>query len=160
MYILRSALGTEILSLWDWHRLWELADQGGWRPENPEAAVWMAQQRHTCGGRVFMGRELPQATTEALEISPQDCKKMAVALEQMLDDIPNHDAIEAKAPSFRGVSGKILSRAILPGEFVSPLEEFSGERKELVREWLAKLRFMTGFSLRYVGPAQERRTGT
>ncbi len=91
-------------------------------------------------------------------ISAGDSLKMAEALESVLPDIPSFDAIEDKAPAFRDAVGEIIGRGILPGSSISPLEEFSGKRKALLRSRIAMLRAAGGFFLRYLGPRPEALT--
>ena len=125
-----------LFTRWDWHRLLELAELGDWWPRERAPRLMLMESR---------------PAREPVEITAVDARHLADALERTLLDIPNHDCADAKAPAVRHASGAVCERVVFPGETLSVLEDLSGPRKELVRDWVKLIREGGGFTVKDLG---------
>ena len=149
MYLLTFHGQNELLRRWDWHRLVELALIGGWSPRTESAVAFAFARRQARGGRVFGGVDVPH---EAVTIEREDSARLADALEGVLADVPDHSAAAQKSVEIVDLSASLHSRRVWPHEIITALEDFSGRRKRIIREWVRIFRVKGGFMVRYLGP--------
>lgn len=146
---------TKLLSLWGdcgefaiparaWLNMLTLARWYGWKPEGTKPPkAWVIADGSTdwkglpedWDGRYFPG--------DLQRITERDAKALAAALTRALADIPEHDALEAKAlaaiPADQN-DYSVWGRKVRAGEVVNPFEEFSGLNKPMLRDFMTHCR--------------------
>ena len=131
MYLLTFTNHSELVTRWDWHRLMELAVWGGW---------CFAESGSLTGAQI----DRPAI------VDGRDAQRLGNALVNTLPDIPNHECASHKATDLDDILGALRERWIWPHQTISPLEEFSGERKNLVRSLAETFRTHGTFHVSYL----------
>jgi hypothetical protein len=114
-----------------WQLMLILADRYGWetRGTKPpdelaiDAGLWRANSD-------WDGRYLP---AYGQQVTEQDARDLAAALERALPDIPDHEALESKGDDNSNVWGWFETS---PNIEVNPFEAFSGRNKELLKNFI------------------------
>ncbi len=109
------------MTRWNWRRLLELAELGGWRPVDSDVRIMLAEHRLLRHASAFPGSEPPVPHPWCnREIPLRDARSLASSLRDALLDVPHHDSVEAKAPAVCSRAGTVRERMIAPGDTVSP----------------------------------------
>ena len=149
---LNGAGGYQRFSNTSWCKMLELAYRYGWKPAGTEPGQWvdpstgelteqLSPDPDEWDGNYF--------TNASQWVTDEDAAHIADALEQTLDDIPDFDTDEkwveygpTNLPTSQ-VERSLVEQGFAvsgPNESLSPLEFFSGERKQQVRDFITYCR--------------------
>lgn len=132
-----------------WGGLLRLAEQNGWCPAGTEAPdyPWLEEDPSEDDGSGFYWQGDPSEWSECYSpgygqrVNAKDAQALATALQKALPDLPDHDAFEQRAvePDAQGISSEGPPRFKAPRR-TSLFELYGGERKEVLREFIAHCR--------------------
>lgn len=143
---LHGASGYERFSYTSWCEILGLAYEYGWKPQGTEAGQWYDEN----------GKLIKQLSPDPDEwdgdyfsnnfqlVTEEDAANIADALERALDDIPDFDTDEKRVeygPSelpTSPVERSLVEQGFVinvPNASLSPVEYFSGEAKQMVRDF-------------------------
>lgn len=144
---LSGAGGNEYFSNVAWYKILKLAYEYGWQPQGTEAGQWYDENGE-------LNRQLspdPEEwdgtyfSNDFQWVTDEDAANIADALERALDDVPDVDAGEKEVvygpddlpenPLERSLAEQGYP-VIVPNSSLSPLEFFSGEAKQWVRDFI------------------------
>jgi hypothetical protein len=149
---LDGAGGIERFNNTSWCKMLELAYEYGWKPAGTEPGQWfnsetgevdeqMSPDPDEWDGNYF--------TNDFQWVTDEDAAHIADALERALDDIPDFDTDEkwvnygpTNVPT-SPVERSLVEQGLAvsgPNGLLSPLEYFSGEAKQRVRDFIAYCR--------------------
>jgi len=120
-------------NIFTWNRILKLAYWYGWKPKGTEAPDWEG----IYGTPIHPDYKHPDwegtyFSNEGQFVTDRDANSIAAALEQALDNIPDHDAMEDKEIYICDISGFDMQAA----QDASPIEYFSGQGKTGVRDFI------------------------
>jgi len=129
-----------------WGHLYDLAIHGGWEPQGTQHfgydEVGFPLQGETCSpdwcGTYF--------SNDGQVVTADDARNLADALECALPDVPDHDALEHKLEKSISPSG-VPMIGISPETPINAFEYFSGDGKNLVKEFIKFARESGGFQI-------------
>jgi hypothetical protein len=127
-----------------WSLMLVLAERYGWQslgtapPDEDavEAGLWRGKPSD------WDGRYLP---AYGQQVTEEDAKSLAAALERALPDVPDHDALSNKVDGTEAVWGWFATEA--PHVPINPIEAFSGQNKEMLANFIAHCREEGGLGL-------------
>jgi hypothetical protein len=129
--------GWFYLPIRSWELLLALARQYGWQPAGTVPACEFLSLHEASSSDDYL-----QSRCQVV-LGP-DALALATALERALPDIPTEDVLDKKAvpedPARPYTSPGCLGREVAPGMVVTPLEEFSGENKETIVDFIEHCR--------------------
>jgi hypothetical protein len=145
---LNGAGGNERFSHMSWYKVLNLACEYGWQPAGTELPRWHDET----GALIEQPSHDPDEwsgtyyTSDGQYVTDEDAAHIAEALQRALEDIPDFEtgekwveygpADQIKSPVARALveAGGVVSG---PNESLTPLEFFSGEPKQHVRNFIA-----------------------
>src|SRR5215211_4100011 len=144
---LKGAGGIERFSNTSWRKILELAYEYGWKPQGTEPGQWYDENGELCkqlspdpdtwSGTYF--------SNECQWVTEEDAANIADALQRALDDISDFDTDEKRAEYGPGeLPTSLIERSLVergsvvnaPNASLSPVEYFSGEAKQRVRDFI------------------------
>jgi hypothetical protein len=145
---LHGAGGYYRFSNTSWRKVLELAFEYGWKPAGTEPGRWVDPSTGELDKQMSPNPDEWDGTyfgNESQWVTDEDAAHIADALEQALDDIPDFDTGEKwvmYGPT--NVPTSPVERSLVeegfavsgPNGSLSPLEYFSGEDKQLVRDFI------------------------
>ena len=140
---LTGAGGTERFNVTSWCKVLELAFEYGWRPAGTQAPTFQQADDGTAEtAKDWSGTYL---TNDYQRVGDEDAANIAEALRRALSDIPDFDTDEKWVelpPSnpFGRMTGEREVKVFGPDPSLTPLEFFSGEAKQRVRDFIAYCR--------------------
>ena len=149
---LSGAGGLERFSNTSWRKMLELAYEYGWKPAGTERGQWVDPETGELDEQMCPDPDEWDGNyfTNAFQwVTEEDAAHIADALEKALDDIPDFDTGEkwvTHGPT--NLPTDPVERSLVeegfavsgPNGSLSPLEYFSGEDKQLVRDFIAYCR--------------------
>ncbi len=144
---LTGAGGHFHFTITEWDLILQLAEAYGWEPEGTK----LPGPGHDTPDQSWSGTYF---TNSYQLVTREDAAALAEALERSLPDLPDHDALEHKAvdvpvlpadvPRLRAAGllapGETSFKALNDLENVTPVEFFSGPRKQDVLDFIAYCR--------------------
>ena len=147
---LSGAGGFQRFSITSWGKILELAYEYGWKPQGTEAPQLAFYNPET--GEIQQISPDPDTwnsdnyfTNDFQWVTEADAANIADALEQALDDMPDFDTDEKRVEYGPGeLPASPIERPLVDQGFVieapnaslSPVEYFSGEAKQKVRDFI------------------------
>ncbi len=127
--------GHVVFNIWNWSKILTLAQQYGWQPMGTEAPGPLPELEGESPSenndwRDWDGNYL---TNDFQSVTAEDATNIAAALERVVEDIPDHDAMEDKVKF-------IQDQRVFDWDTAcnaSPVEWFSGRGKQAVQQFIA-----------------------
>ena len=113
-------------NIYGWRAVLALAEMNGWEP----AGTVLEQELGWSGG---------YDTNDGQTVTAEDAARLADALERALPDLPDHDALEHNGP-IKDIPGLGPTKLFALTEQISPVELFSGNGKERLRQFITSCR--------------------
>jgi hypothetical protein len=113
-------------NIFGWRAVLALAQMNGWKP----AGTVLEGEAGWAGG---------YDTNDGQTVTSEDAAQLADAVEQALPDIPDHDALEHKG-QIKDIPGLGPTKLFSLTENISPVEMFSGDGKEHLRQFIVYCR--------------------
>jgi hypothetical protein len=124
----RNAAGDMTFTIGGWEKLLQIAEDYGWEPQGTIHPHWAPEEvQEERGGYL---------TSDFQYVTDEDALNLAMALEQALVDMPDTD----EAKKYDVAPPEFMAQGIMgfdPDNMPSPIEWFSGSRKQKVREFIA-----------------------
>jgi hypothetical protein len=124
-----------------WREVLKLAYDYGWKPAGTEPGRWIDEM-----GELDKQMCPDPETWESMDyfsngyqwVTDEDAGNIAEALERALEDIPDEDTVGVLAASlsFDPVGGEVSGIDTEQEKNLTPLDWFSGEYKQMVREFI------------------------
>jgi len=144
---LHGASGYERFTNTSWSKILELAYEYGWKPQGTEPGEWydengeldkqLSPNPDEWDGTYF--------SNDYQLVTDEDAANIADALQRALDDIPDFDTDEKRVEYGPGelptsqVERSFVEQGLVinvPNASLSPVEYFSGEAKQMVRDFI------------------------
>lgn len=133
--IVTGAGGKFVCGYIEWGMLIKFAYESGWRPLGTiEPDNW--EEKRNADGTPARWFKNNYFSRFGQKITDEDALSIAVALENSLPDVPDHDAVSHKVAAEIEGAGLGRMRMLRPGVRMNSFEFFSGESKAKLKQFV------------------------